>query len=197
MQQRLGMISVLADSLRSRYQTKLGRTVYERGGIAPDTVVEMPDTPAIITQLRHSLAFFKFATRYSAGMRSSQNFAVDNALIDAFEQFAGTTSVASDRDDPMLIKLKELEDVAHQEKYGDEIHRRIESLRIELGSEQHRAFQRYREEIRRELYNEISGRFHGQRERLEAMLADDHQLQAAVSLLHSGRHSYGRLLSVR
>jgi carboxyl-terminal processing protease len=198
LQQRLGMVSVLADSLRSRYQTKLGRSVYERGGIAPDTLVEMPDTPTIVTQLRHSLAFFKFATRYSAGMKSlPQNFTVDNALLDAFEQFTNTNGVAAVNDDPMLMKLKELEEVSRQEKYGEEIRRKIESLRIELNGEQHRAFQRYREEIRRELASEISSRFHGQRERLQAMLANDHQLQTAVNLLHSGRGSYGRLLSVR
>jgi carboxyl-terminal processing protease len=197
MQQRLGLTSTMADTLRSRYLTRIGRTVFERGGITPDTVIEMPDTAAMVSLLRNSSAFFKFATRYTSGLKAlPEDFRVSDSLMQQFETFiiSGPPEILND---PLMNELKELEVLAARESYGETVTRKLASLRAELSSEQRRAFIRNREEIRRELYNEIVGRFHGQRQRLEAAIPRDHQLQSAVALLRSGRNRYGQILSVR
>jgi carboxyl-terminal processing protease len=197
MQQRLGLTSTMADTLRSRYLTRIGRTVFERGGITPDTVIEMPDTAAMVSLLRNSSAFFKFATRYTSGLKAlPEDFRVSDSLMQQFETFiiSGPPEILND---PLMNELKELESLAARESYGETVTRKLASLRAELSSEQRRAFIRNREEIRRELYNEIVGRFHGQRQRLEAAIPRDHQLQSAVALLRSGRNRYGQILSVR
>jgi carboxyl-terminal processing protease len=198
MQQRLGLTSTVADSLRSRYQTRVGRTVFERGGITPDTTVDTPEEAAIVETLRNSSAFFKFATRYASGMSSlPDNFRVHDTLLNQFEAFAIDSSPDPMVTDPVIKQVKELEKLAASENYSDAIMRRIALLRNELGSEQHRAFVRNREEIRRELYTEIAGRFHGQRQRLETAIPHDHQLQSAITLLRNGRNRYGQFLSAK
>jgi carboxyl-terminal processing protease len=197
MQQRLGLTSTMADSLRSRYLTRIGRTVFERGGITPDTVIEMPDTAAIVSMLRNSSAFFKFATRYTSGLKAlPEDFRVNDSLMQQFETYI-ISGPPENLNDPLMNELKELEALAARESYGETVTRKLAGLRAELSSEQRRAFFRNREEIRRELYNEIVGRFHGQRQRLEAAIPRDHQLQSAVALLRSGRSRYGQILSVR
>jgi hypothetical protein len=158
----------------------------------------MPDTAAIITLLRNSSVFFTFATRYTATIKSlPADFRVNDSLLDQFQRFAIDAVPSAALEDPLMEQLQEMEQLANRENYGGTITRKLASLRNDLVSEQHSAFVRNRDDIRRELYTEIVGRFHGQRQRLESAIPRDHQLQSAATLLRSGRSRYGQFLTVK
>ncbi len=96
-----------------------------------------------------------------------------------------------------LAHVRELREQAVREKSGPAVLQQIDRLRAELVAHLRSEVVRAREQIRLELADEIIGRFGGQRQRIEASLDDDSQLQTAVALLHAGRGDYKRLLSVR
>jgi hypothetical protein len=152
--------------------------------------------PPMVEQLRDASLFFKFATRYAADLRTiPADFRVDDELLRRFEEFAvGNTDAATSG---ALVRTKDLYEAAKKEGYQDEVLRKIESIQSDIAAEQRRAFSRYREEIRGELYNEIVARFRSQRDRMAATLPSDRQVQAAVGLLLSGHRVYGRLLSAK
>jgi carboxyl-terminal processing protease len=196
--QRTGTPSFILDSLARSFRTARGRSVTEHGGILPDSLVGPPAVPTIVERLRASSAFFKFATRYAAGLRTlPDSFAVDNALVKQFEDFAIDNSQASASDSTALARAKSLLGAARGEGYDDEMIRKIEDLEKTLAGEERTLMAKYREVIRRELQTEIASRFRGQRERRSAMLSDDAQIQTAAGLLRNGRHVYSRMLSSR
>jgi carboxyl-terminal processing protease len=194
--QRTGTSSFAADSA-SRYKTMHGRLLADHGGILPDSVIAETALPSMVEQMRDASLFFKFATRYAADLRTiPADFRVDDELLRRFEEFAvGNTDAATGSG--ALTQTKDLYAAAKKEGYEDEVLRKIESIQSDITAEQRRAFSRYREEIRGELYNEIVARFRSQRERMAATLPSDHQVQAAVGLLLSGHRVYGRLLSAK
>jgi hypothetical protein len=152
----------------------------------------------IVERLRRASLLFKFATRYAASLRAlPAGFTVDDRMMADFESFVADHAVATAPAGSSLAHLRELREQAEREKSGREVLRQIDQLRAELVAQMRAEITRNREDIRRELANEISGRFRGQRERLEASLADDAQLQTAVGLLRAGRRDYNRLLSAR
>ena len=194
--QRTGTSSFAVDSA-ARYRTTHGRMLADHGGILPDSVIAETALPPVVEQMRDASLFFKFATRYAADLRTiPADFKVDDDLLHRFEEFAvGNTDAAAS--DGALMQAKDLYTAAKKEGYQEEVLRKIESIQGDIAAEQRRAFARYREEIREELYNEIVARFRSQRERMASTLPNDRQVQAAVGLLLSGHRVYGRLLSAK
>lgn len=181
-----------------QFRTRNGRTVLEGGGILPDTIVSGPDTTTVVERLRRSALFFKFATRYAASLRSlPEGFIVDERLLAEFEKFVADNAMTYAPAGSSLAHVRELREQAVREKSGPAVLQQIDRLRAELVAHLRSEAVRAREQIRLELADEIIGRFGGQRQRIEASLDDDSQLQTAVALLHAGRGDYKRLLSVR
>jgi carboxyl-terminal processing protease len=180
------------------FRTRNGRTVLQGGGILPDTIVAGLDSMAIVERLRRSALLFKYATRYAAALRSlPEGFMVDDRMMADFERFVSENAAAAAPAGSALAHLRELRDQALREKSSRDVIQHIDQLRAELVSQIKAEITRSREDIRHELANEIRGRFQGQRQRLEASLHDDSQLQTAVTLLRAGRRDYNRLLSAK
>ncbi|MDB5034174.1 MAG: Periplasmic protease [Chlorobi bacterium] len=195
--QRSGTSSFAADSA-NRYRTAAGRELTFHGGIIPDTVVDLSAATDFVDELRDASIFFNFATRYAAGLRSlPEDFAVDNTLIKQFEDFTLENLQRTGSGSASLARVNDLYASAKKEGYNSDMLRKIDGIRTDLSGEERNLLRDHRDEIRRELYNEIVNRFRGQHERMEAMLRNDDQIQAAVGLLRSGRREYGRLLSSR
>lgn len=198
MMQRTGQSSFKSGDAPATFRTLHGRTVAEHGGILPDTLVKETEIPGIIKQLRDVAIFFKFATRYTANMKSlPAGFTVDSELMRRFEDFVAENSQSAGLGSASVTKARELQAAAKSDGLDTELLRRIENLQAELGQGQRQAMVRYREDIRRELHREITARFQRQRERDSVRIPYDHQVQAAISLLKSGRQNYSSLLSTR
>jgi carboxyl-terminal processing protease len=186
------------DSTTRNFRTARGRQVSEHGGIVPDTSVSEADLPTVVEELRNASLFFKFATRYAAGLRTlPDNFSVSDELVDQFDEFVMEHGQLANIDSSSLAWVESLYTMARKEGHDEEMLRRIERLRDDLTREHRDLLMKYRNEIRREIYNEVVARFRGQRERRTAMLPSDTQIQTAISLLRSGKRAYSRLLSTR
>ncbi len=186
---RDGVFAMTPDSLRREFRTAHGRGVFELGGIAPDTVVELPEPVALQQELLRKSMFFRFATNYAA---QHKELPADEVLLQDFRRFLEEKNF--DYQDQGEFKLKELREIAAKSNYGGTTMKDIDRLAAQLQEEKSKALNRNKDEILRALKMEMASRFDGERGRITASLPDDRQLQVAVKLLSDGR-AYKKLLS--
>src|SRR5216684_3810243 len=67
--------------------TDSGRTVYGGGGITPDVKIEPPKTTPFQDALLQHYVFFNFAKHYLAGKHITQDFQVNDVVIQEFRHF--------------------------------------------------------------------------------------------------------------
>ena len=79
--------------------TDSGRTVYGGGGITPDEKIDTPKSNHFQDELLYKDVFFKFAPIYISNHTVSQNFQVDDAVMQDFKKYLSTQDItASDED---------------------------------------------------------------------------------------------------
>lgn len=188
-----GDVRILPDSLRREFRTMHNRSVYEAGGIRPDTLVEPPAQSALAAALVDKAMVFKFANHYASTHSTlGPGFAVTPELYREFKAFVRSRGFTLKEE--ARQKLEEVKLAAQKAGYGKDVLDHIKRLEQLIEREQERAFERHEEEIKRLLTLEIIGRIAGEREQIAASLKDDPQLAVAVSLV-KGRRMYNQILS--
>ncbi|MEX1138384.1 MAG: S41 family peptidase [Bacteroidota bacterium] len=188
-----GEVRILPDSLRREFRTSHNRSVFERGGIQPDSVVETPALSELARSLTEKAMFFKFANKYAARTKTlPEGFEAGASALKDFEDFANESGFLFK--DELADKMGEMEESVRRGKYGPAVMNEMRKLRLAISQESRSHFQRHETEIRRILTLEIIGRVNGENERTKAALKNDLQVETAVSLLRAKR-TYQQILS--
>jgi carboxyl-terminal processing protease len=187
-----GVFAVTPDSLKREFRTARGRIVKELGGIAPDTTVEDVRRSEYYMELMRKAMFFKFVTTYIAKHPELESdAAVTGAMMKEFEQYLADQKF--EFVEPAEKRLADLKEQMKKEKYSAAALSSIDALIGQLHSEKMNAFNRYSDEIRNELSEELTSRFSGEKGRSRTALAYDVQAQTAASLL-ANRKVYDGIL---
>lgn len=177
-----GVFSKTPDSLKREFKTAGGRIVKELGGITPDTVIEETRHSAYYAELMQKALFFKFATTYVTNHRDQEGtFDVTPSVMKEFEEYLKKQKF--EFADPAEKKLQELRDQMANEKYSSTSLSSINSLLQNVQTEKTTAFQRYFNETKHELTEELNARYYGEKGRIRAALKHDLQVQTAASVL--------------
>lgn len=183
------------DSLKTAYKTRGGRTVYDGFGIEPDVEIEPLYMSNIAMALTQHFLIFDYATEFCKG----------HATIPAPEQFEITDEIYEDFVDFLKDKkyeystvtekvIKELREVAGEEKYLESIEADIERMEQRFEAEKGEDLSKNRKEIGEMLKSEILVRYYYERGRLAGLVAGDPEVRKAVEIL-SDKAAYSRLLS--
>ncbi len=176
-----GVFAVTPDSLRKQFKTVKGRVVYERGGIAPDSLVNDTDEGPMVHELIRRALFYKFANQYAAKHPGGGFTRVTSGILSDFHTFLAGQQF--DFNEEAETKIKDLHKVAVQDHYGKEVMADLDNMQALITREKQRAFDRYSDHIADELNQELASRYKGEKGRIEASLEDDPQLNAGVGLL--------------
>jgi len=176
-----GLFTAYEDSAKKEFRTSSGRTVYEHGGIAPDSTVEEPDPGPMVRELYRKLLFFKFVNRYSAGNRSPLEAGVTDKMMEEFKKFLEEQKFSYQEESEQ--KLRDLRELADKLHYSKAVLSDLDALKSDLDKEKSRGFERYEDHISRELSVELMSRVKGEQGRIEASIKDDVQLKTARELL--------------
>ncbi len=79
--------------------TDAGRTVYGGGGITPDEKIEPPKSNPFMDSLLYHYVFFHFAPHYLANKTVTQDFKVDEPVMQEFRQFLTSQNIPWTNDD--------------------------------------------------------------------------------------------------
>jgi carboxyl-terminal processing protease len=176
-----GVFTTVPDSLKREFRTAHGRKVFEYGGISPDSTVTETEVTPVVRELYRKSLFFKFVNKY-VGEHKQEGFAgVTDEMLREFRDFVASQKFEYQEEGE--VKLKELQQIAEKSNYSTEVLEHIGRAKTLLEREKERAFDRFKDQIRRELAIEMSGRTRGEQGRIESSLVGDRQFEAAVGVL--------------
>jgi carboxyl-terminal processing protease len=178
------------DSLRSKFKTRNGRTVYDGNGIAPDIKVGAQEPSLLETSLLRENLFFEFANRYAS---KNDSLTVHFGSDDLYNQFT------------KFVSEKGFEYQAPSEKHLAKIdsllggldpegRKHIKELESIVGEKKKQQFDQERPALEKRLYLELIARYKGQRGQTVAWLPHDRAVNNAISLLHDNEQ-YNSILA--
>lgn len=178
---RNGIFVTVPDSLRRMYKTAHGRSVYEYGGITPDSIVKETDPGPMVKELYRRSMFFRFANKYLGDHKGEAYTGITNEHLAAFKKFLDDQKF--DYQEEADGKVKEIKQIAERAHYNKEVLDDLDLLAAAMDKEKARGFERYKDHITRQLDIEFMARAKGEQGRISASLRDDPQFDTAVNLL--------------
>ena len=188
-----GSVGKVPDSLKTAFQTKNGRLVYDGGGVDPDISVDKAPYAEILGSLVSKQLIFDYATQFvldNDTIGAPGAYKIDDLLYEDFVSFL------SDKDyeyetitEKELAELIELADDEYSDFKDD-----LVVLQKKLLSYKEDDIHKYQSEISELILSELMTRYHYQEGRVIASLANDPVLDEAISVLNDSIR-YGGILS--
>jgi len=180
-----GSVSSVPDSLKKSFKTRMGRLVYDGGGVEPDVKVEEENLSPLSATLLSKNYIFDYATHYyhkHPAIAAPAEFALSEKDFADFEQWLSDKDYSYKTESEQL--LASLKESAEKEKYFDNIKNEFNALTSRLSHDKKQDLIKNKEEVMSLLSNEIIGRYYYQRGRvIHKMKKDDRDLQKAILLL--------------
>ncbi|MBO0948630.1 S41 family peptidase [Fibrella forsythiae] len=189
-----GSVGKIADSLRTAFKTRAGRTVYDGGGVTPDIQTEAQTPTPIAISLTNKGLIFDYAVKYKhdhPSIKPAREFKLTDAEYQEFVKWAGdkeydyTTQVEKD--------LGVLEASAKKEKYFDQIQNQLQALKSKMSHSKDADMKTFQAEIRALLEQEIAGHYYLQKGIKEASFTTDTDIKTALDLFKD-MNKYERIL---
>ena len=172
------------DSLKTAFKTRAGRTVYDGFGIEPDVEVEPEYMSNIAIALVQKSLIFDYATlfyRSHIAIAPAAEFEVSDSLYDDFCRFLVERNLDYNTYTERVIK--DLREVAQQEKYDFAIEQQLTAMEDALKRVKEDDVYNHREEISEMLKAEILTRYYYDQGRLQGSLKSDKVLLRAIEVL--------------
>jgi carboxyl-terminal processing protease len=179
-----GSVGKVPDSLISQFKTKGGRIVYDGGGVMPDFVTEIRQLSPLSQSLVLKYLLFDYATRYRNAHPSiapARDFHLTDAEYGEFVQWL------SGKDYDYVTKseklLEDLKATAEKEKYMASASAEYEALKKKITHDKAADLQKFKDEIKEMLENEIVSRYYFQNGQIEASFDHDVEINKAIEAL--------------
>ncbi len=187
----------IPDSLRTAFETKGGRTVYDGDGIEPDIEMVYPTMGYALATLVTRYHIFDFANAYRrqhASIGPIDSFAVTDALYDEFLQFMRERDYTYQTGSEML--LEEMKDRLSADSCMDSeaVRTAYAQLKQAVAATKEGDLRREKQAISETLLEEIVSRYYYQKGRAQAELRQDEWVETAIDLLLN-RAEYQRILT--
>ena len=189
-----GSVGKVADSLKTAFQTRNGRTVYDGGGVDPDITIEQDMYAEIVGSILSKQLIFDYATQFVLSNDSIAKPGVFKITNELYEEFV---AFVSDKDyeyethtEKDLAKLIEQADEDNYADFKDD----LEGLKEKLISYKQDDIHKYQSQISELILSELMSRYYYQEGRVKAALEDDIVLDEAIEVLNNSK-KYEDILS--
>ena len=178
-----GSVGYVPDSLKKAFRTRLGRTVYDGGGITPDSVIASDQYSRIEISLVMNDIIHDYAIKFYSEHDSIPPV-MDFSLTD--EQYGDFVKYAVSREfdsrSGAQVLMEDLLKSARQEELDEYIKAEAEALKAKLSISKEQMLLLKKEEIRPLVEEEIANKYYFTPGRVEAIIKSDSQLHKAVAL---------------
>jgi carboxyl-terminal processing protease len=183
----------IPDSLRAVFHTENGREVLDGGGIHPDIILSTHKESEIVKALEDNHMIFRFVTDYVQDIED-----IEDTKDYSFKDYDQFLDYLNDSKFEFAYEaekeLDELEEVAKEASYYDDIKDDIEEARAEIKEEKRRALKTKKDIISALIAEEIVARFEYQEGRLIKRLQYDPEIIEAIDLIKDKKR-YQEILS--
>jgi carboxyl-terminal processing protease len=174
----------IADSLLKVFKTENGRDVIDGRGIEPDIEVTLPEFSRLTATIYANNLIFNYATKYRIAhptIAAAGTFSLTDEEYNAFKEYVlkeeFTYSTASEE---MLKKMKE---TAEKEGFYNESKEEYDALMAKVVPSKERDLEKFKEEIKTLLENEIISRYYYQKGRAVDSFRKDPYIEKTLELL--------------
>jgi carboxyl-terminal processing protease len=188
-------VYALPDSIiAASFLTDNKRVVYSAGGITPDTTVTFNIEGSITKDLLARGIFFKFADHYYYHNSNQDYKKLNNdVLYSAFEKYLADQKFYFKSD--AEIEIDKLMMDAQSKKLEEGLIADIKKVKTQLEKIDNSELRIYKNEIVRELKNELASRYMGTEGRIQESLNNDLQFQTALKIINN-KPLYKKLLNL-
>ena len=179
-----GSVVKVADSLMHEYKTKVGRSVYDGGGVYPDIPVKQERFANITQALVSKLLIFDYATLYRNTHNSigdDRTFHLSDADYNDFVKYLADKNYSYTTATEKLINNLKAE--ATKEKQFTGIQLEYDALKAKLIATKKNDLQQNKDEIKQVLENEIASRYYYEKGRYETNFKYDKELAQSVKIM--------------
>jgi len=172
----------IPDEKRAKFRTKNNRVVLDGGGVLPDVKSEDAHEPGVLTALKEENYILKFLNNYTNkvdSIASPESYKFNDFAT--FQSFLTTNNFKYNGGGGEEID-KLLEHASNQ-GLSDQTEQSIKSIKSSIASEAADDLTQYKDEIIREIENQIVTRYHFQRGKIQQSLNTDIEIQQAIDLL--------------
>lgn len=191
-----GSVEKIPDSLRTRFETLNGRSVFDGGGIDPDLSLEEPDISPAMIALYRDMLMFDWATLYERKhptIAAAKDFNLTDAEYQEFIAWLNTKDFSYKTETERAIE--QLEKAAGKERYESHLAMQLEALKKAYHSEKGDDLTAHSEEIKQLLEEEIVSRYYYEEGRIANALSGDPEVQKAQEVL-TNKSQYSNILTV-
>lgn len=172
----------IPDELRSKFKTKNGRTVLDGGGVTPDMRILPEELGELTKALTEQHIIFNFVTQYVQGKDSISS--PETFRFDDFMAFRKYCSDKKFRHQTSLEKhLSDLKENAEKNGQSEFLNAELAALENKINKEKEKAWEKYKEEIVREIEKEVVSRYYLQSGKVRYSLNKDKEVREAISVL--------------
>jgi len=181
-----GSVGNVPDSLISQFSTKIGRKVYNGGGVVPDVKVENSELSSLAVELVTKYAVFDFATQFAAknqAIPQPEDFIITDATYNDFISFVKNSNFKYDSETEDVYN--QLVKTAKSEKYYEIAAEEFKTLEARLKPDLDKDLKLFRKEISELLKDEITSRYYYQKGSIRGTINDDQEVLKAKEILNA------------
>lgn len=181
-----GSVGKIPDSLIHPFKTKMGRIVYDGGGISPDVKIDPEELSQISIALLENNIIFDYANIFfnsNSTINGFNNVIISDKIFDEFVKFAESKKFTYKTQSETA--LEDLTESLKRDKYFDQSKTDLEHLKQQIEQNKQNDFKLFSEEIKQLLLEEIAERYYYQKGRILAMLRTDSAVMKAKELLNN------------
>lgn len=179
-----GKVMKYADSLRTAFKTRGGRTVYDGNGIKPDIKVEQKEFSDLVQSLASKRILFDYATLFRSKhetIATPEKFSLNDEDFNQFLNFLKNKDYEySTETESTIIKLQE---AAKTEHYLTAIQTDLDDMTKKLKADKKSDVIKYKKDIMDLLTTEISSRYYLQRGKVISSFKSDPDILEAMRVL--------------
>jgi carboxyl-terminal processing protease len=179
-----GSVGNIPDSLIHEFRTKSGRIVKDGGGITPDYKIDQDTLSALSVKLVQDFLIFDFATDFANEHKSiadPKHFQITDQIYSDFSKFVKDKKITYESKSEQ--GLKNLIETAKKEHYYEGAQNEFLSLEKSLTLNLDRDLEKFGDDIRQLLKDEIVSRYYYQKGAILASLDDDKDIKTAKTLM--------------
>jgi len=176
-----------------KFTTDNNRTVFSKGGIAPDTVINGGTKSKLVEQLLAKGFFFQFATHLAnSGKVKIVDSENSDFVFDEFVKYLHEHNFEYDSQTEKLLTL--LKNTCKAEGYNSNFLKRVDNLSSNLEQMKRDEIKRFKKDIMIAIKLEMIGRDEGRTGRIKGSLEHDKQFNTAYQII-SDNSVYSKLLA--
>lgn len=181
-----GSVGKVADSLKTEYKTRNGRSVWDGGGVNPDIELEPRKYSNVLASIMSKRHIFDFANQFyreNETIPSPQDFAVEDVLYDTFVTYLNGKEYEYETRTEKAIEKMEKD--AKKDQYSEDLQEEISALKAKMESSKTNDLDRFEDEISEVIEGEIVTRYYFQDGRIEANIKHDEEVAKAIEVLNN------------